>query len=59
MTDSQTLTEGQVRTAGPGQVIHQLPAKPMIMKHASSSARLKFVLFQVGPEGPPLTVPVK
>lgn len=52
-------TEGQVRAAGPGQVIHQLPGKTMIMKNASSSARLKFVLFQVGPEGPPLTVPVK
>lgn len=52
-------TEGEARAAGPGQVIHQLPGKPMIMKNASSSARLKFVLFQVGPEGPPLTVPVK
>jgi quercetin dioxygenase-like cupin family protein len=52
-------TEGQVRAAGPGQVIHQLPGKPMIMKNASSSARLRFVLFQVGPDGPPLTVPVK
>jgi hypothetical protein len=31
----------------------------MIMKNSSTSARLKFILFQVGPEGPPLTVPVK
>lgn len=52
-------TEGQVRVAGPGQVIHQLPGKSMIMKNSSSSARLKFVLFQVGPEGPPLIVPAK
>jgi quercetin dioxygenase-like cupin family protein len=52
-------TEGQVRAAGAGQVIHQLPDKPMIMKNSSDSARLKFILFQVGPEGPPLTVPVK
>ena len=52
-------TEGQVRSAEAGQVIHQLPGRPMIMKNASSSARLKFVLFQVGPEGPPLVVPVK
>lgn len=52
-------TEGQVRAAGPGQVIHQLPGKTMVMKNASSSARLKFVLFQVGPEGPALIVPVK
>lgn len=52
-------TEGQVRAATAGQVIHQLPGKPMIMKNSSISARLKFILFQVGPEGPPLTVPVK
>jgi hypothetical protein len=52
-------TEGQVRTASAGQVIHQLPGKPMIMKNASTSAPLKFILFQVGPKGPHLTVPVK
>ena len=52
-------TEGQVRSAAAGQVIHQLPGKHMIMKNASTSARLKFILFQVGPEGPPLTMPVK
>jgi quercetin dioxygenase-like cupin family protein len=52
-------TEGQVRSAAAGQVMHQLPGKSMIMKNSSTSARLKFVLFQVGPEGPPLIVPVK
>jgi quercetin dioxygenase-like cupin family protein len=52
-------TDGQVRSAAAGQVIHQHPGKPMIMKNSSTSARLKFILFQVGPEGPPLTVPVK
>ena len=52
-------TEGHVRAAGAGQVIHQLPGKPMIMKNSSGSERLRFILFQVGPEGPPLTVPVK
>jgi hypothetical protein len=52
-------TEGQARSAAAGQVIHQLPGKSMIMKNSSTSARLKFILFQVGPEGPPLTVPVK
>ena len=52
-------TDGQVRSAAAGQVIHQRPGKPMIMKNSSTSARLKFILFQVGPEGPPLTVPVK
>jgi quercetin dioxygenase-like cupin family protein len=52
-------TEGQIRAGTAGQVISQLPGKTMIMKNASSSARLKFILFQVGPEGSPLTVPVK
>jgi quercetin dioxygenase-like cupin family protein len=52
-------TEGQVRSAAAGQVIHQLPGRSMIMKNSSTSARLKFILFQVGPEGPPLIVPVK
>jgi hypothetical protein len=37
---------------------HQLPGKPVVMKNSSSSARLKFILFQIGPEGPALTVPV-
>jgi hypothetical protein len=31
----------------------------MIMKNPSTSARLTFVLFPIGPEGPPLIVPVK
>ena len=52
-------TEGQERAGAAGQVINQLPGKTMIMKNSSSSARLKFILFQVGPEGSPLTVPVK
>ncbi|PYN23576.1 MAG: hypothetical protein DMD99_13720 [Candidatus Rokuibacteriota bacterium] len=52
-------TEGEVRAARAGQVIHQLPGKPMVMKNSSNSARLKFILFQVGPEGAPLTMPVK
>lgn len=52
-------TEGQVRAGSSGQVINQLPGKTMIMKNSSSSARLKFILFQVGPEGSPLTVPAK
>ena len=52
-------TEGQTRAAAAGQVIHQLPGKPMVMQNSSTSGRLKFILFQVGPEGPPLTVPVR
>lgn len=52
-------TEGQIRAATAGQVIHQLPDRPMVMKNSSGSTRLKFILFQVGPEGHPLTMPVK
>jgi quercetin dioxygenase-like cupin family protein len=52
-------TEGQTRTAAAGQVIHQLPGKPMVMKNASSSVPLRFILFQIGPEGASLVVPVK
>lgn len=52
-------TEGQVLAGTAGQVINQLPGKTMIMKNSSSSTRLKFVLFQIGPEGSPLTLPVK
>jgi len=49
-------TEGEVRKAGPGQVLSQSPGKPMIMRNDSSTARLKFVLFQVGPSDKPIIV---
>ena len=49
-------TEGEVRTAGPGQVISQLPGKSMIMRNASKTERLKFVLFQVGEDKHPLVI---
>ena len=49
-------TEGEVRAAGPGQVVSQLPGKSMIMRNASKTERLKFVLFQVGEDKHPLVV---
>ena len=49
-------TEGETRRAGPGQVISQLPGKSMIMRNASQTERLKFVLFQVGEDKHPLVV---
>ena len=49
-------TEGETRTAGPGQVISQLPGKSMIMRNASQTERLKFVLFQVGDDKHPLVI---
>jgi quercetin dioxygenase-like cupin family protein len=52
-------TEGQTRTARAGEVLHQLPEKTMVMRNASASERLKFVLFQVGATGAPVVVMVK
>jgi quercetin dioxygenase-like cupin family protein len=49
-------TEGETRTGGPGQVISQLPGKSMIMRNASKTERLKFVLFQVGDDKHPLVI---
>ena len=49
-------TEGETRTAGAGQVISQLPGRSMIMRNASQTERLKFVLFQVGDDKHPLIV---
>ena len=45
--------EGQTRTARPGEVLHQLPEKVMVMRNASTSERLKFIMFQVGATGAP------
>lgn len=52
-------TEGQTRTARSGEVLHQLPEKVMVMRNASASERLKFVLFQVGATEAPLIVRAK
>ena len=49
-------TEGETRNAGPGQVISQLPGRSMVMRNASQTERLKFVLFQVGDDHHPLIV---
>jgi len=52
-------TDGEVRSASPGQVVQQQAGRSMIMRNTSSTDRLKFVLFQVGAEGAPLVVPEK
>ena len=49
-------TEGETRAGGPGQVISQLPGRSMVMRNASQTERLKFVLFQVGDDHHPLIV---
>jgi quercetin dioxygenase-like cupin family protein len=52
-------TEGQIRTARAGEVLNQFPERTMVMRNASASERLKFVVFQVGATGSPLVVVVK
>jgi len=52
-------TDGQTRTARSGEVLHQFPEKTMVMRNASASERLKFVVFQVGATGAPMVVRVK
>lgn len=47
------------RTVGPDEVFHELPNRVMQARNASATDRLKFVAFQVGDEGTPLTVRVK
>jgi len=52
-------TDGQTRTARSGEVLHQFPEKTMVMRNASASERLKFVVFQVGATEAPMVVRVK
>ena len=52
-------TEGEIRTARAGEVLNQFPERTMVMRNASASERLKFVVFQVGATGTPLVVIVK
>jgi quercetin dioxygenase-like cupin family protein len=49
-------TDGETRTARSGEVLSQLAERPMVMRNASTTERLKFVLFQVGATGAPLIV---
>jgi len=48
--------DGEVRTGKSGEVIQSVPEKVMVMRNASKSEWLKFVLFQVGAEGAPLII---
>jgi len=52
-------TDGQTRTARAGEVLNQFPERTMVMRNASATERLKFVVFQVGATGAPLVVVVK
>jgi quercetin dioxygenase-like cupin family protein len=52
-------TDGQTRTARAGEVLNQFPERTMVMRNASATERLKFVVFQVGATAAPLVVVVK
>ena len=47
------------RTVGPGEGFHEVPETVLQAKNASATDWVKFVVFQVGDEGTPLTVKVK
>ncbi len=47
------------RVIGPGDVLHELPDRNMVGSNISSTEGAKFLVFQVGDIGKPLTVPVK
>lgn len=50
--------DGAVRTAKAGEVIQESAEKSMVMSNVSASEWLRFVVFQVGPEGAPTFVKV-
>ncbi len=47
------------RVIGPGDVIHELPDRNMVANNISSTKGAKFLVFQVGDIGKPLTVKVE
>ncbi len=52
--------EGEpVHVLGPGDVLYELPDRNMVANNISSTKGAKFLVFQVGDIGKPLTVPVK
>ena len=40
-----------------GQAAHELPNQPMVGRNVSATDGARFIVFQVGPMGEPLTVP--
>ncbi len=52
--------EGEpVEVMGPGDVLHELPDRNMVVNNISSTEGAKFLVFQVGDIGKPLTVKVE
>ncbi len=44
---------------GPGDILYELPDRNMVANNISSTKGAKFLVFQVGDIGKPLTVPVE
>lgn len=53
------LAGGQKQTASAGEMLYETPNQAMVGRNASSSEGAKILVFFVGDEGQPLTVPVK
>ena len=52
--------EGEpARVIGPGDVLHELPDRNMVANNISSTKGARFLVFQVGDIGKPLTVKVE
>ncbi len=52
--------EGEpVEVMGPGDVLHELPDRNMVTNNISSTKGAKFLVFQIGDIGKPLTVKVE
>ena len=52
--------EGEpVHVLGPGDLLHELPDRNMVVNNISSTEGAKFLVFQVGDIGEPLTVKVE
>ncbi len=52
--------EGEpAQVIGPGDVLHELPDRNMVANNISSTKGAKFLVFQVGDIGKPVTVPVE
>ncbi len=52
--------EGEpAQVIGPGDILYELPNRNMVANNISSTNGAKFLVFQVGDIGKPLTVPVE
>lgn len=51
------LEGGETHTASAGEVIYEPPDHPMVGRNASSEEGARILVFHVGDEGVPLTVP--